>query len=80
MYHGERLNAWTHLVGAVAATLGAVWMLVIASMSGDPWKIVSVAIYGFSLMVLYSASTAYHSVRGRKKRSCRKLITFRSIC
>ncbi|HCR1595146.1 TPA: hemolysin III family protein, partial [Pseudomonas aeruginosa] len=23
MYHGERLNAWTHLIGAVAACTGA---------------------------------------------------------
>ncbi len=76
----ERLNAWTHLVGAVAAFIGAVWLLVIAGMAGDPWKIVSVAIYGFTLLVLYSASTVYHSVRGRKKPSCRRSITFRSTC
>ena len=55
MYHGERFNAWSHLLGAVAACIGAVWMLVVASLDGSPWKIVSVAIYGFTLMVLYSA-------------------------
>lgn len=71
MYHGERFNAWSHLLGAVAACIGAVWMLVVASLDGSPWKIVSVAIYGFTLMVLYSASTVYHSVRGRRKRSCK---------
>jgi predicted membrane channel-forming protein YqfA (hemolysin III family) len=52
----------------------------VASLDGSPWKIVSVAIYAFTLMVLYSASTVYHSVRGRKKRSCRRSITFRSTC
>ena len=51
MYHGERFNAWSHLLGAVAACIGAVWMLVVASLDGSPWKIVSVAIYGFTLMV-----------------------------
>ena len=55
MYHGERFNAWSHLLGAVAACIGAVWMLVVASLDGSPWKIVSVAIYAFKLMVLYSA-------------------------
>jgi len=35
-------------------------MLVIASMDGSSWKIVSVAIYGFTLLVLYSASTVYY--------------------
>jgi hemolysin III len=51
-------------------------MLVIASMDGSPWKIVSVAIYGFTLMVLYSASTVYHSVRGRKKAIMQKVDHF----
>ncbi|WP_219063998.1 hemolysin III family protein [Pseudomonas sp. UMAB-08] len=67
MYHGERFNAWTHLVGAVLAFVGAVWMLVLASMDGDVWKIVSTAIYGVTLLLLYSVSTVYHSVRGRAK-------------
>ena len=76
MYHGEKLNAWTHLVGAVAAFIGGVWMLVIASLDGSPWKIVSVAIYAFTLLVLYSASTVYHSVRGRKKAIMKKVDHF----
>ena len=67
MYYGEKFNAWTHLVGAVLASIGAVWLLVIASLSGDVWKIVSVAVYGVALVLLYSASTVYHSVRGRAK-------------
>ncbi|MBT2371867.1 PAQR family membrane homeostasis protein TrhA [Pseudomonas fluorescens] len=76
MYHGERFNAWSHLLGAVAAFVGAVWMLVVASLDGSPWKIVSVAIYGFTLLVLYSASTVYHSVRGRKKEIMQKVDHF----
>jgi hemolysin III len=65
MYYGEKFNAWTHLVGAVLATIGAVWLLVMASLHGDVWKVVSMAIYGVTLVTLYSASTVYHSVRGR---------------
>ncbi|MBD8600557.1 hemolysin III family protein [Pseudomonas sp. W2Oct36] len=67
MYYGEKFNAWTHLVGAILATIGAVWMLVVATMAGDIWKIISVAVYGVALVMLYSASTVYHSVRGRAK-------------
>lgn len=67
MYYGEKFNAWTHLVGAILATIGAVWMLVVATMSEDIWKIISVAVYGVALVMLYSASTVYHSVRGRAK-------------
>jgi hemolysin III len=67
MYYGEKFNAWTHLVGAILATIGAIWMLVVATMTGDIWRIISVAVYGVALVLLYSASTVYHSVRGRAK-------------
>ena len=54
MYHGEKLNAWTHLLGAVAAAVGSVWLLVMACLDGSPQKIVSAAIYGVTLVLLYS--------------------------
>ncbi|MCQ2046530.1 hemolysin III family channel protein [Stutzerimonas stutzeri] len=73
MYHGERFNAWTHLVGAVLASLGAIWLLVLAALDGELAKIVSAAIYGLSLILLYSISTLYHSLRGRAKVVMRKL-------
>ena len=73
MYHGERFNAWTHLVGALLACAGAVWLLLLASLEGELRKIISVAIYGLALILLYSISTLYHSLRGPKKRVMRKL-------
>lgn len=73
MYHGEKFNAWTHLAGGVLALIGTVWLLVLAAMDGDLTKIVSVAIYGFTLVLLYSTSTLYHSVRGRAKAIMQKL-------
>ncbi|MCQ3031503.1 hemolysin III family protein [Pseudomonas syringae] len=76
MYYGEKFNAWSHLVGAVLALIGSVWLLAIASLQGDIWKIVSVAIYGVTLVSLYSASTVYHSVRGRAKTIMQKVDHF----
>ena len=73
MYHGERFNAWTHLVGALLVLGGTAWLLGKALGSGDGWKVVSVLVYGASLVALYSISTVYHSVRGRAKRILRKL-------
>ncbi|MDO8696992.1 MAG: hemolysin III family protein [Pseudomonas sp.] len=73
MYHGERFNAWTHLIGTALAMVGAFWLLLLAGFSGDRWKIISVAIYGVTLVVLYSASTIYHSVQGRAKVIMQKL-------
>ena len=73
MYYGERFNAWTHLVGTVLSVTGAVILIVMAAAMGDPWKIVSVSIFGATLILLYSASTLYHSLRGRAKLVLRKL-------
>jgi hemolysin III len=73
MYYGERFNAWTHLVGTVLAVTGTTILIVLAVSAGDPWKIVSASIYSASLLLLYCASTLYHSVRGRAKTILRKL-------
>ena len=73
MYYGEKFNALTHLVGAVFALAGTVVLIVLAALGGDPWKIVSVSIYGATLILLYSFSTLYHSLRGRAKVILRKL-------
>ena len=73
MYHGERLNAWTHLIGALLSIAGASILITLAVMMGDPWKIVSVSVFGATLVLLYSASTLYHSLRGRAKVILRKL-------
>ena len=67
MYHGERFNTITHLLGAVAALIGMILLVVLASMKGDPWKIVSFSIYGITLFALYSTSTLYHGLKGRAK-------------
>lgn len=73
MYYGERFNAWTHLIGTVLSVTGATILIIMAAAMGDPWRIVSVSIFGASLILLYSASTLYHSLRGRAKIVLRKL-------
>lgn len=73
MYHGEKLNSLTHLLGAVIALAGLVVLVVLASLKGDAWKIVSFSIYGTSLFLLYLFSTLYHSTRGRLKAIFQKL-------
>jgi hemolysin III len=73
MYTGERFNAITHLAGAVLALTGTIALIVLATQGGDPWKVVSVSIYGVTLVMLYSISALYHSLRGRAKNILRKL-------
>ncbi len=73
MYHGEKLNAITHLVAAVLALVGSTVLVTLAAMSGDAWKVFSIALYGVTLVLLYSFSTLYHSLRGRAKSILQKL-------
>jgi hemolysin III len=73
MYPGERFNSISHLVGACLALIGAVVLIVLASLHGDARKIVSLSIYGVSLLALYTSSTLYHSLKGRAKQVFRHL-------
>ena len=72
MYHGERFNSISHLVGAALAVAGSALLIVLAARLGDPWKIVGFSVYGAMLVALYVFSTLYHSVRGRAKDVLRK--------
>lgn len=69
----EKLNALTHLVGAVFALVGTVVLVMVAARGGDPWKVVSVSIYGAMLILLYSFSVLYHGLGGRAKDILREL-------
>jgi hemolysin III len=73
MYHGERFNAISHMVGAILALAGLVALIAVSSLHGGARRIVSVTVYGVSLLLLYTSSTLYHSVRGPAKRVFRHL-------
>lgn len=72
MYYGERFNSYSHLAGTAFAVAGAVVLIVLGAMRGDAWRVVSFAIYGATLILLYGSSTLYHSTRGRAKNVFRK--------
>lgn len=61
MYHGERFNSISHLIGAVFALIGLGALLTVAVQTGDAATIVSFAIFGATLVLLYTMSTLYHS-------------------
>ena len=74
MYHGERLNASTHLAGTLLAMGGATVLVAMAlHKNADSARVVSFSIYGITLTLLYLTSTIYHSVQGRVKDLFRKL-------
>ena len=73
MYYGEKFNSITHIVGALLALVGTAFLIVLATNDGDAWKIVSITIYGTTLVILYCCSALYHSLRGRAKIILREL-------
>jgi len=58
----EYLNALSHGIGALLAVAGLIVLTHSALLYGDAWHVVSCAIYGVTLVTLYSASTLYHLV------------------
>ena len=73
MYHGEKLNSFTHLGGGVVTAFGVFLLLVAAVPSGSPALITGCVIYGAAMLAMFTASTAYHSVRGPRKVFLRKI-------
>jgi len=61
MYYGEKFNSITHLVGAVLALVGLGALLTVSIQQQDPLLIISFTIFGFTLVMLYTMSTLYHS-------------------
>ncbi|WP_077530723.1 PAQR family membrane homeostasis protein TrhA [Vreelandella utahensis] len=59
----EVWNALTHGLGAVLALAGTIVLVVLAAVHGDVWSITSASVYGVSMVVLFLASTLYHSAR-----------------
>ncbi|SRR5258706_82070 len=60
---GEEIaNAITHGVGALLAIAALVILIVLAAINGTVWHVVSFSIFGSTLVLLYFASTLYHSL------------------
>jgi len=63
MYYGERLNSISHLVGGVLALMGLGALLAVSIQTGDPWLIASFSLFGLTMVLMYTMSTLYHSIR-----------------
>ena len=62
----EIVNSITHGIGAALAIAALVILIVFAAIYGNAWHIVSFTIFGTTLVILYLASTLYHSLQGEK--------------
>ena len=74
----EKLNAWTHGVGAVLGIAGLVLLVSFKEHQAD-WSLFAVIVYGISLIILFSASAIYHSVSGERRKHYFRIIDHISI-
>ncbi len=58
----EIWNSATHGVGILFSVAMLAVLVTLSSIYGDAWAIVSSAIFGASLILMYSASTVYHAI------------------
>jgi predicted membrane channel-forming protein YqfA (hemolysin III family) len=58
----DRFSAWSHGAAAIAAVPATV--LLWRSAGVDRFRRICLAVYGFSMIVCYTASTLFHSVCG----------------
>ncbi len=72
---GEEIaHSVTHGIGAALAVAGLVLLVLRAEASGDPWRMVSFAVFGSTLVLLYTVSCLYHAMIPRRaKRVFRSL-------
>jgi hemolysin III len=74
----EQLNAASHGIGALLGIAGLVLLIVFNTNKAD-WSLFSVIVYGISLIVLFTASTLYHSMKGEKRKHYFRIIDHISI-
>jgi len=79
MYYGERLNSISHLVGAVFALIALGALLTVSIQTGDPLTIISFAVFGITMVLLYTMSTLYHSFHPPELKRLFKILDHVSI-
>ena len=69
----------THGFGFLLAIAMLVVMVVFAALRGTAWHVVACALYGSTLMLLYLASTLYHSLTSQRAKRVLKVIDHSAI-
>jgi hemolysin III len=70
----EFANTITHGFGLLLSIVGFAVLVVLASVKGDFWYVLSGVLYGLSLVTLYAASTFYHSATSPKQKKILQII------
>lgn len=74
----ERLNAWSHGLGAALGIAGLI-LLIVFLKQDIPYALFSVIVYGVSIIILFLASTFYHAVKGERRKHYFRIVDHISI-
>ncbi len=75
----ELLSAISHGIGALLSIAALVLTVVFSAINGNPYAVVASCIYGSSLIVLYTMSTIYHSLKVNTAKRVFRIIDHCSI-
>ena len=75
----ELMNSISHGVGALLGIAALVLCVVRAAPTGDPYRIVSGAIFGFTVLILYLMSCLYHALKVNKAKRVFRVINHCTI-
>lgn len=77
---GEEIaNAITHGLGVLLSVAGLTMLIVLSALFGNGWHLASAIVYGIALLLLYSASTIYHSIQAPHVKKVLRVIDHSSI-
>ncbi len=75
----ELISAISHGVGSLLSVAALVLCVVVATKSASVYNVVSASIYGATLIILYTMSTLYHSLKVNKAKKVFRVIDHCSI-
>lgn len=70
----EIFNMVSHIVGGALGIIALVLCVVFSAIARNPWAVVSCAVYGASLVFMYSVSSVYHGLRTNTSKKVMQII------
>ncbi|MDX1471637.1 MAG: hemolysin III family protein, partial [Flavobacteriaceae bacterium] len=74
----EKINASSHALGAILGLIGLI-LLIDKSINGTFQELISVVVYGISIIILFTASALYHAINDESKKHIFRIIDHISI-
>ncbi|MBQ3936629.1 MAG: hemolysin III family protein, partial [Ruminococcus sp.] len=75
----EIVNSITHGIGSALAIAGTVVLIVFAAVYSNAWGVVGAAVFGGSMIVLYTMSTLYHAITNRRAKKFFRIMDHNTI-